>query len=191
MDGVGSITLNEFLPNPEGSDDGLEWIEVYNASGQEVRLDGWMIEVGTSEWKGSIEFSFPAEAVIEAGGFLVVGGEEVTEFTPDYVAEGLSLGNGSSGDGLRLLDCEGGIADTVVYSSDGTNDDEITDDSLAVAGSPAVMPDDNASLGRYPDGTDSGDHSADWIEYGTPTPGEPNEAGSGTDGTQGMSSGTA
>ncbi len=183
LDGVGAITLNEFLPNPEGSDDGVGGVELYNASGQEVRLDGWMIETATSEWKGSVEFSFPADAVIEAGGFVVIGAEEVVDFTPDYVAEGLSLGNGSSGDGLRLLDCEGNIADTVIYSSDGTNDDELTDDSLAVAASPALMPDENASLGRYPDGTDSGVHSEDWIEYGTPSPGAPNEAGSGSGGT--------
>lgn len=170
--GVDSVKLNELLPNPAGSDDGLEWIELVNISGEALRLDGWMIEVGTSEWKGNIDFTFGAGAEIPAGGFVVIGGPDAEVI--DYIAEGLSLGNGTDGDGVRLLDCEGGVVDTVIYSSSGLNDDGLEDDSLAAAATAAAMPGEDGSIGRYPDGADSGDHSADWAEYATPSPGERN-----------------
>ncbi|MGM0577721.1 MAG: lamin tail domain-containing protein [Myxococcota bacterium] len=36
----GGLVLTEILPNPEGSDDGKEWFEVYNATGAAVDLRG-------------------------------------------------------------------------------------------------------------------------------------------------------
>jgi len=174
LDGVDILKLNEFMPNPEGGDEGLEWVELVNTGSAAVRLDGWLIRVATSEWKDDSDYTFPAESEIPAGGFLVIGGEDVPE--QQHLAESLSLGNGSDGDGLRLVDCEGNTVDTVIYSSSGVNDDELDDDLGAVAGTLAEMPDENASLGRYPDGEDTEDHGEDWIAYGTPTPGAANDA---------------
>ena len=174
LDGVDIIKLNEFVPNPEGGDEGLEWVELVNTGGATVRLDGWLIRAATSEWKDDDEYTFPAEVEIAPGEFIVVGGEDVPE--QQYLAEGISLGNGSDGDGLRLVDCEGNTVDTVIYSSSGLNDDELEDDLGAIAGTVATMPDENTSLGRYPDGEDTEDHGEDWVVYGTPTPGAANDA---------------
>ena len=39
-----TISISEFLPNPEGSDTGNEWIELYNSGAEELSLNGWQID---------------------------------------------------------------------------------------------------------------------------------------------------
>ena len=41
-----SIKINELFPNPDGTDSGLEWIELINNSDESVRLDDWEIHCG-------------------------------------------------------------------------------------------------------------------------------------------------
>lgn len=38
-----NIVINEFMANPEGSDSGNEWIELYNKSDNSVNLSGWKL----------------------------------------------------------------------------------------------------------------------------------------------------
>ena len=38
-----SLLINEFVYNPDGSDDGLEWIEVCNSGSSAIDIDGWRI----------------------------------------------------------------------------------------------------------------------------------------------------
>lgn len=37
------LIINEFMPNPDGSDNGFEWIEIYNPDSQSVNLFGYII----------------------------------------------------------------------------------------------------------------------------------------------------
>jgi len=87
----------------------------------------------------------------------------------DYTAE-FSIGNGSSGDALSLLDCEGALVDTVIYGSN--NDDEMLDESGEI-GSPAPNPGGNRALARIEDGVDN-DEPADWFVDISPSPGATN-----------------
>jgi len=41
-----SLFINEILPNPEGSDKGNEWIELYNDSDENVNLGNWKLDTG-------------------------------------------------------------------------------------------------------------------------------------------------
>ena len=41
------ITIEEFLPDPPGSDAGAEWVELRNGTAQPMDLAGWHIEAGT------------------------------------------------------------------------------------------------------------------------------------------------
>ena len=171
----GEIKLNEFLYNPVGTDDGREWVEIVNTGSGEFVLDAWVIEVATSEWSEAVVM--PAGTVIPAGGFLVVGGLDATEV--DVGSEGFALGNGTEGDGIRLLDCDGRVMDTVLYGdpmNDGLSDD---------VGSEDVVPgvDENLSLGRYPDGLDN-DEITDWHGYLTGSPGAANADPAGTGGEE-------
>jgi hypothetical protein len=168
---VGGVVLNEVLPNPASSDDGLEWFELFNSTDTAVSLDGWgltfALQVDDLE---AVDVIFPANTTIPAGGFFVVGGE-LTEAPIDWVMVDMpTAGNGSGGDGIRLVDCEGWPVDTVVYGTD--NEDFIPDDTGSIA-EPVGSPGDGQSIARDVDGVDT-DQALDWRLTGVPTPGATN-----------------
>ena len=166
---VGTVVVNELLPNPDGTDDGQEWVELHNTGGTDVSLDGWMLEAATSDWEGP-DVTFPAGVSIAPGAFFLVGGELVDDV--DYLGE-ISLGNDSdgTGDALRLTDCQGTIVDTVIWGQ--TNAAGFEDDLGAVPDEAYGDPTDSAlSLARSLDGVDS-NAAADWT-VGAPTPGASN-----------------
>ncbi|MDP2317045.1 MAG: lamin tail domain-containing protein [Pseudomonadota bacterium] len=165
-DGATSLKLNEFIYDPDGTDGGNEWVELYNAGSVELRLDGYTIQTAGTDW--GEDFRFPGGVSLAPGEFMLVGGEDVDG--ADFVAPDLSIDNASSGaGGLRVVDCEANVLDTVLYG------DDIEDPISGDAGSNEVVPkvSSSVSLGRFPDGEDS-NAAADWIPYSDPTPGTPN-----------------
>lgn len=66
---IRALFISEIFPNPQGIDDG-EWIEIKNNGGTPVSLAGWSLT------RGSKVYSFPSDAVITAGDYLIVGKEE-------------------------------------------------------------------------------------------------------------------
>lgn len=171
-----SVKINELLPNPEGDDAEGEFIELINTGDEAVSIAGWGIAAGTSSWPGAASFVFPGTAAIPIGGYLVVGGLGVDE--ADFYTDDdnkFSLGNGSKNpDGVRLVDCIGEVQDTVLYGdpADPVEDVELDDDD-GVA-SVAIMPSENLSLGRSPDGADSDNNETDFVTNMPPSPGEDN-----------------
>ena len=176
----GGVVLNEVLPNPMSSDEGMEWFELFNNTEAPIALDGWGLTFALQvEDLEAVDVVFPAKTTIPAGGFFVVGGE-LTEAPLDWVLEGMpTAGNGSGGDGIRLVDCEGWPVDTVVYGTD--NEDMIPDDTGAIA-EPVGSPGDGQSLARDEDGVDS-DQAVDWRMTGIPTPGQTNAVQPSSGGT--------
>lgn len=184
-DPTNSVKLNEFLVNPSSTDDGREWVELYNSGAADLRLDGWVIQTATSSWSDA--FAFPSGTTIPAGGFFLLAGSAITN--ADINDDTWSLPNGTGGDGLRLTDCEGTVVDTVLYGetmTDGLVGDDGTADVVDAG-------DEDVSVGRYPDGVDT-NASADWHPYAVPTPGAPNTdpeaSGGGTGDTTGGCGGT-
>ena len=166
-----TVKVNELLPDPEGTDDGAEWIELYNAGASPQALDGWSIEIAKSDWT-DFAFTVPAGVAIAAGGFLTIGGAEA-----DLVADDLSLGNAASApDGVRLVDCQQVVQDSVLYADPV---DEIDDPLLDDAGATTVaaLPHESLSVGRAIDGSDTDDNGVDFLEDLPPTPGAPNDIG--------------
>jgi hypothetical protein len=170
------------MPDPEGTDSENEWLELINTTDESIRLDGWSIDVGKSAW-GDVQFTFPSGSELTGNGLVLLGGQEVLEI--DYLVDGLNLGNaGSNGDGLRLVDCEGGVVDTVIYGLD--NDDALVDDSGGIALSFATPPESNQSVARYPDGADTDMSGDDFSVCFAPTPGfENGECGAADGGGNG------
>ena len=164
---AGTVVINEFIPDPEGADEGYEWVELYNLSDEPVSVAGWGISAATSEF-GSADITFPGDAEVPARGWLVVGGEGV--IAADIVLD-FSLGNGTGGDGLRLFDCDGVSVDTVVYGEPG-NADGIPDDRGAI-GEVYGEPGSAESMARVTDGVDA-DIAEDWTITAVPTPGASN-----------------
>jgi len=59
----GGVVVNEIFPNPEGSDKGKEFVELYNESDEKVNLDYWILRKISK--KGSIkEYNFDSVLVL-------------------------------------------------------------------------------------------------------------------------------
>lgn len=97
---VTSLKINEFLPNPEGTDSENEWIEIKNIGGSTVNLTGVKVD---DEEGGSNPYSFPEGSLLAAGQFILLE-RPVTKIT---------LNN--SNDSVRLLDEDGQIIDQINY----------------------------------------------------------------------------
>jgi hypothetical protein len=173
----GGLVINEVLYDPTDDATG-EYIELYNKGGSPIGLGGWTLNAAKSSWAKQITFSETDE--IPAGGYLVVhdGGVTVSAGSAVAVAN-LDLGNaGTSGDAVRLDDCEGRIIDTVIYGSNNT--DSFVDDSGAVATSYAPKAKEGEAIRRDALGTDT-DQSAVDFTVGAPTPGAATPGGGGGD----------
>ncbi len=162
-----AVRINEFVSDPDGTDEGFEWVELFNRSSKVVSVDGWGLSFGTSDFD-SLDVVFGGGVDLAPGGFLVVGGEGVPE--ADLLAA-FSIGNGTETDGIRLVDCEGTPVDTVLYG-DAPNLDLMPDDRGDVV-DPYVDPGSNEAGARVSDGADTNERS-DWTVTDAPTPGAPN-----------------
>ncbi|MBI4592011.1 lamin tail domain-containing protein [Candidatus Uhrbacteria bacterium] len=94
---VTDIHINEFVVDP--LEDGVEWIELYNAGDTPVSLEGWSIE---DESGGSTDLS---NMTIEMGGYLLI--EEPKG----------KLNN--DGDTVVLKDANGSVVESVIYGNEG------------------------------------------------------------------------
>lgn len=169
--GVWSVTLNEFLPNPDGIEYGFdfgqdaddmpqgEWVELYNNDAKSHDLSGWYIRDSGNTAASKIlitEFNTSnATSTILGGDWLVV-----------YINKAL-LNNTS--DTVRLFNEHDRLVDLHSYEGnefcdlEPTPDEENEDDPSGVC--PGVP--GNKSYARIPDGT------GDWVDP-VPTPGLPN-----------------
>ena len=94
------IVFSEILPSPEGPDAENEWIEIFNKNDFEVDMSGWKI----SDIMGSTKtYTFSEGVKIKGFGFLAVRRPETK----------ITLNNDS--DGLKLIQPDGSIGDTVNY----------------------------------------------------------------------------
>ena len=60
--------INEWEQNPEGTDGGKEWIELYNPTLEAVNIGGWKLVDGYS---GKI-VSIPTGTVIPSDGYQII-----------------------------------------------------------------------------------------------------------------------
>lgn len=93
----GKIRLSEIMPNPEGDDEELEWIEIENVSDELLELDGLKLKDKTSE-------NVLPTKTVAAGAFVVF---QKPEFS-------LTLNN--SEESLELIDATGAVIDIVSYA---------------------------------------------------------------------------
>ena len=95
------VFINEILPNPEGSDETDEWIEIYNSNKFEIDLSDWKIQ----DIGGTIKtHNIPKNTKILASGFLIFK-------RPDTK---IMLNNDE--DGLKLLTPDNKVVDFAVYT---------------------------------------------------------------------------
>ncbi len=128
---AGDLVLSEVLYDVTGGDDGWEWIELYNASEEDVCLDGLSLGWGGSDYTtGDLDLS----GTVGPGDTWVVGGtssgstnanptfDQASNFSPDL------QNSGSDADGVALfLDVTANVGsstvpyDAVIYGGSNTN----------------------------------------------------------------------
>ena len=62
------VTFNEIMYHPGEGMPAVEWVELFNAMSVDVELSDWQIE-------GGIEFRFPTNTILAAGGYVVVASD--------------------------------------------------------------------------------------------------------------------
>lgn len=95
-----NIHVWEFLPNPVGDDNELEFVELYNASDTPVDISGWMLDTGATS-----TFSFSDGTALGAMEFKAF-------FSSSH---DISLSNSS--DRIKLIRPDNVIQDDIVYTS--------------------------------------------------------------------------
>ena len=86
----------------------------------------------------------------------------------------LSLGNGTSSiDGIRLLDCDENVLDTILYGDSSTVEEGWTDDQGSNPTSFAPEPSEGQSLGRLPNGRDTNNSASDIVSLSFASPPSP------------------
>jgi hypothetical protein len=109
-----SLNINEFIPNPDGSDEENEWIEIYNAGETEVNLSGWKLKDASNK-----EYNFTNEKIL-AGGYLVLLRPQ-TKITINNDAETLSL-IAPSGEVASQIQYSGGSQEGYSFARYAKND---------------------------------------------------------------------
>ncbi|MRR08605.1 T9SS type A sorting domain-containing protein [bacterium] len=173
--GYSQVMINEIQYDAaqSGTEDWFEWVELYNAGGDDVDLTGWRL----CDNMDSVGEVLPS-TVIAAGEYLVLAAN-VDSFhvnfpgVPAVAWSDANIGNalGNSSDILALLNAGGALADRVNWGT-GT----WTQPSYVRFGywNPGCV--DAAaghSIGRNPNGFDT-DAVTDWADMASPTPGASN-----------------
>jgi len=107
--------ITEIMGNPEGTDEGKEWFEIYNATTGAVDLKGLVLLVSNPD--GTREKSHAMDSIVlDPGDYLVVGGV-LPEFKPPYMDYGYAADLGSLGNtgGRIALRCNSTDVAEVLY----------------------------------------------------------------------------
>lgn len=176
-DVASSLVINEVDYDQPGSDT-LEFVEIYNAGGEAVGLDGVSV-LGVNG--DGVEYRRTAlpDVTLVAGDWFVVGSASVPNV--DLVDGTTNIYQNGAPDAIAL-----------VFTATGDPADEILVDSVSYEGETTGGPvnggswtegaggapaddgtDDDVSIARYPDGVDT-DMNADDFDVSCATPGEAN-----------------
>lgn len=168
--GCSNVRINEVQTGGASAAD--EFIELYNAGECATSLEGWSLRyrsaTGTADqplWTGG------ASDMIAAHGFFTVANAVVAAMAAPPVGTILASTTG------KLASTAGGIA-LFRVASGGTPVDRMgygrTATNAYVAMMPAPAPAENASVGRVPDGHDTGNNATDFVARTAPSPGRSN-----------------
>ena len=163
-----SVVISEVLYDAEGSDEGQEFVELYNPTAQDVDITGWKLEWGNGNYTDAWETEVTFEATLHAYSFYLVGEENVTG--ADIVAD-LDLQNGP--DAVRIVDENDQIMDLVGYGEESD-----FNNSEYYEGTPMYDVQEGHSIERKPgfedplhgNGQDTDNNIVDFLDRETPEP---------------------
>ena len=115
---AGELVITEIVANVEGQDAGLEWFEIYNASGNTIDLEGRTLVYSKVDGSALKTHTIARSLEVPPGGYVTVGAvlDEVAQSTEhlDY-GYGEDLGEFGNTGGYLAVDCGGDVVDEVYY----------------------------------------------------------------------------
>src|SRR3989338_10455206 len=93
-----SIQVSEIMHNPDGSDAGREWIEVYNNDSVQYNLTGWKINTDGSDHLLNVPPANGGQGsmILEPGGYALIV-QNATAFLLNYNFTGTVIDSSSRG----------------------------------------------------------------------------------------------
>lgn len=161
-----TVIISEILPNPSGTDNGNEWIEIHNKTANAISLAGWRITNVSGK-----TFLFPSGSNIPASGYIILTDQQTK----------ISLKN--SADQIEILDPMGQIQNTISYEDapENTSFAEISTIPLTETAAPPqisltswIIPTTHAQSIENPDQSTQDDRETSWEWTQMITKGEPN-----------------
>lgn len=139
------LVINEIMYNPDGNDEGKEWIELYSNASKSINLKGWGLEKAGKKFERI--FTFP-EIILQPDSFLVIGEDNISK--SDLNCQ-LGLDNATDHTaGVRIISDEGKTINTVFYGS--PSEFSIKDSFKSIKARLAPKAKEGYSISRYPDG---------------------------------------
>lgn len=129
---AGELIITEIMSAPTGSDEGQEWIEIYNPTDRAVSLKGLGLAYADDREDSGNLYTFDLDGEIAPGAYYVVGSVE-PEFQPEYIdhSYGKSLGRLGDNDGIIQVQCGTTVVDEVEYEHSGEGSSNLFDGALA------------------------------------------------------------
>jgi hypothetical protein len=150
------LSINEI--QVEGAAASDEFVEIYNP-GTQCDFMGWKLVYRSATGTSDVVL-FDAPTSVSVPTYLVLGGAGFSNMTNK-----LKNGLAKTGGQLALKAPDGTVMSKIGYG---------TAAGAYVSGTAAPAPGTSKSIARKPDGTDTGDNSADFKVLDTPTPGAAN-----------------
>ena len=153
-DAASCVVINEFLPNPAGTDRGEEFVEIVNTSDEDVSLEGWSLSDEVGSDRHVFSGTLPA-----GGGLVIFDTGEHDDIPASILSTSTYLSLNNSGDTITLQNDSGEAIDVVSYttSADGISWNRQRDGLAPLQGEEWVYHDDLSSLtaspGTLADGT--------------------------------------
>jgi hypothetical protein len=153
------IVVNE-LQTGSNSSASDEFVELFNSCASSTNLTGYKLIYRSASGNTDVTlFSFTSGSISGNGYLLIVG----SAYSGGGQTDGTFPGGGlaAAGGGVALKDAGSAIVDSVGYGT-ATN--------AFVEGQAAPAPDKDQSVGRSPNGKDTGNNAADFVTFALPTP---------------------
>ncbi|MEN9333678.1 MAG: hypothetical protein RLY35_858 [Bacteroidota bacterium] len=181
-DDLAQLVINEVDYDNNGSDN-AEWVEIKNNGTTAVDINGYKLELVNGGATPAVVYTTltlaTTSTLLQPGGYFVVGNNATIANINLLVTPATNLIQNGATDALALKDNSNNLLDAVSYegNTSGGYSEGAAVNTLIDAGSPNFP---SGTIGRYPDGADTGNNMTDLRTLCVGTPGAANTPSTST-----------